>query len=105
VQTNAAEAKASPENNAPIPARPPINWFYRYKEDWSVLADPALRTDHTAGHGSHYSGSYTQIRLDWAISTHLTGALDVEHFVQSRSLHEAGAHDGNFIALELKFGI
>ena len=45
VQTNAAETKASPENNAPTSARPPINWFYRYMKDWSVLADPALRTD------------------------------------------------------------
>jgi hypothetical protein len=39
-QTNAAGPKA-PEG----PARPEINWFYRYKEDWSVLADPALHTD------------------------------------------------------------
>ncbi len=71
----------------------------------AVYLLPAIPVANTAGHGSAYSGSYTQIRFDWAISAHLTGALDVEHFVQSRSLRAAGTHDGNFIALELKFGI
>jgi len=27
------------------PARPAIDWIYPWKEDWSVLANPALRTD------------------------------------------------------------
>lgn len=35
-------ASASP---APKPAHPQINWFNRWQEDWSPLADPALRTD------------------------------------------------------------
>jgi hypothetical protein len=34
-----------PPVQTPATTRPEINWFYRSQEDWSVLADPALRTD------------------------------------------------------------
>jgi hypothetical protein len=50
-QTNPAGAQTPPQTQptdsaAPkAPARPEINRFYRSQEDWSVLADPALRTD------------------------------------------------------------
>ena len=34
------------QNPAAVPpARPAINWRYRWQEDWSALADPARRTD------------------------------------------------------------
>ena len=44
-QARAAEPDgAGPEGTA-APVRPEINWIYRSMENWSVLADPALRTD------------------------------------------------------------
>ena len=33
-----------PAAQTPGTTHPEINWFYRSQEDWSVLADPALRT-------------------------------------------------------------
>ena len=71
----------------------------------AVYLLPAIPVAGTAGHGSSYSGRYAQIRLDWVISSHLTGAVDLEHFVQSQSLRQAGARDGHYIGVELKFGI
>ena len=71
----------------------------------AVYLLPAIPVANTAGRGSAYSGAYAQIRLDWAISPHLTGAIDAEQFMQSRSLHQAGARDGHFIGVELKLGM
>lgn len=39
-----APAVTTPAVTAPVPARPAIQ-FNRWQEDWSALADPALRTD------------------------------------------------------------
>ena len=66
---------------------------------------PAIPVAGTAGRGSAYSGSYAQVRLDWQISPHLTGAVDAEQFSFSGSLHEAGAHSGHYIGVELRLGI
>lgn len=66
---------------------------------------PAIPVLGTAGHGGAYSGTYGQIRLDWQISRHLTGALDNEYFAQSQSLQQAGARNGHYIGVELNFGI
>ena len=65
---------------------------------------PAIPVFDTAGRGSAYSGTYAQIRVDWVISPHLTGALDAEYFAHNRSLHQAGARDGHFIGVELRAG-
>jgi len=66
---------------------------------------PAIPIPGTAGHGGAYSGTYGQIRLDWKISRHLTGALDTEYFAHSQSLQQAGARNSHYIGVELNFGI
>jgi len=71
----------------------------------AVYLLPAIPVPGTAGQGSAYSGTYAQIRLDWVISPHVTGAIDGEQFWHSQSLHDAGATDGHFIGVELKLGI
>jgi len=70
----------------------------------AVYLLPAIPVTGTAGRGSAYSGAYAQIRLDWTISPHLAGAVDAEYFAHSESLHQAGARDGYFIGVELRFG-
>jgi len=71
----------------------------------AVYLLPAIPVFGTAGRGSAYSGVYAQIRLDWAISPHLAGAIDAEQFAHSRSLHQTGARDGHYVGIELKAGI
>jgi hypothetical protein len=49
-QASAAASDTPTQSNAPgpdasAPALPAINWLNRWQEDWSVLADPSLRTD------------------------------------------------------------
>jgi len=36
---------AWPATAANFATRPEIDWYHRWREDWSVLADPALRAD------------------------------------------------------------
>ena len=71
----------------------------------AVYLLPAIPVLGTAGHGSAYSGTYGQIRLDWKISPHLSAAFDSEYFAHSQSLQQAGARNGHYIGVELNFGI
>jgi hypothetical protein len=71
----------------------------------AVYLLPAIPVLGTAGHGSAYSGTYAQIRLDWKISQHLSAAFDSEYFAHSQSLQQAGVRKGHYIGVELNFGI
>jgi hypothetical protein len=82
-----------------------VGGLWRQTTADAVYLLPAIPVAGTAGRGSAYSGAYAQIRLDWAISRHLAGAIDVEQFAHSTSLQQAGARDGHFIGVELRFGI
>jgi len=70
----------------------------------AVYLLPDIPVAGTAGRGSAYSGTYGQIRFDWEISRHMTAALDTEYFAHSQSLQQAGARNGLFIGVELRFG-
>jgi len=71
----------------------------------AVYLLPAIPVAGTAGVGSVYTGTYGQIRIDWTMSLHLGGAIDAEYFAHSQWLRQAGASDGHFIGVELRFGL
>jgi len=58
----------------------------------------------TAGHGSRWTGFYTQLRADWAISANLVAALEAVHFQVGSSLRNLGARNADYLGAELKFG-
>ncbi|RKE35722.1 alginate export protein [Paraburkholderia sp. BL23I1N1] len=58
----------------------------------------------TAGHGSPWTGFYTQFRADWAVTANLAAALEAVHFQVGPSLRELGARNADYIGAELKFG-
>jgi hypothetical protein len=71
----------------------------------AVYLLPMIPVFGTAGRGTTYSGAYFQIRFDWAISDHLASAIDAQYFAHSPWLRQAGAKDGHYILVELRFGI
>ncbi|WP_053572661.1 alginate export family protein [Caballeronia cordobensis] len=58
----------------------------------------------TAGHGSRWTGFYTQIRADYTIDANLVAAVEAVHFQVGSSLRELGARNADYIGAELKFG-
>ena len=58
----------------------------------------------TAGHGGPWTGFYTQLRADWAVTANLAAALEAVHFQVGPSLRELGARNADYVGAELKFG-
>jgi hypothetical protein len=58
----------------------------------------------TAGHGSPWTGFYTQLRADYAVTANLAAALEAVHFQTGPSLRELGARNADYLGAELKFG-
>ncbi|WP_418939795.1 alginate export family protein [Paraburkholderia bryophila] len=58
----------------------------------------------TAGHGTSWTGFYTQLRADYAVAANLTAAVEAVHFQVGPSLRDLGAHNADYIGAEFKFG-
>jgi len=58
----------------------------------------------TAGRGGRWTGFYTQLRADWAVTANLAAALEAVHFQVGPSLRELGARNADYVGAELKFG-
>ena len=70
----------------------------------AIYTQPAIPVANTAGKPGRYTGSYGQLRVDWAATPHVSLALEAVHFVVGGALQRAGGHDANYLGLEAKFG-
>jgi hypothetical protein len=70
----------------------------------AVYTQPDVPVPGTAGHPGRYTGTYGQLRAEWAATYHVSLALEIVHFAISDSLREVGAHDGNYLGAEFKYG-
>jgi hypothetical protein len=70
----------------------------------AVYTQPNVPVSGTAGRPGSYTGTYGQVRIDWAITPYASAALEAVHFVIGNALREAGGHDANYIGVEFKCG-
>jgi alginate export protein len=70
----------------------------------AVYAQPDVSIPGTAGRPGAYTGSYGQARVDWAIDRATSFAVEAVHFQIGDALRNAGAHDSNYIGVEIKRG-
>jgi hypothetical protein len=70
----------------------------------AVYTQPDVPVAGTAGRPGRYTGTYFQIRADYAITTYASAALELVHFAIGDALRHAGGHDGDYMGLELKWG-
>lgn len=67
----------------------------------AVYLQPDLPVAGTAGRGHRWTGSYGQLRADWRVDAHTSVALEYVHYAAGASLRAAGAHDSDYLGLEL----
>ncbi|WP_028006931.1 alginate export family protein [Solimonas flava] len=67
----------------------------------AVYLQPDLPVAGTAGRGHRWTGSYSQLRADWRVNAHASLALEYVHYAAGASLRAAGAHDSDYLGLEL----
>ena len=70
----------------------------------AVYTQPDIPVPNTAGRPGAYTGSYGQVRVDWTIDRATAFAVEVVHFAIGDALRNAGAHDSNYIGVEIKRG-
>lgn len=70
----------------------------------AVYAQAYIPIPNTAGRPGAYTGSYGQVRLDWSIDRATSFAIEAVHFVVGDALRSAGAHDSNYVGVEIKRG-
>jgi hypothetical protein len=70
----------------------------------AVYTQPDVPVPNTAGKPGAYTGSYGQFRLDWTIDRATSFAIEAVHFKIGDALRNAGAHDSNYLGVEIKRG-
>lgn len=70
----------------------------------AVYTQPDVPVPGTAGHPGRYTGTYGQIRVDYAMTPYSSVALEVVHFAVGDAIRRAGGHDSNYVGLEFKCG-
>jgi hypothetical protein len=70
----------------------------------AVYTQPDIPVPGTAGNAGRYTGTYGQLRIDWAVSEHYAVAIEAVHFAIAEVIRQAGGHDSNFVGVELKYG-
>jgi len=69
----------------------------------AVYTQPNIPIPGTAGQDGRWTGSYGQLRGDYAINSNLAAALEMVHFEVGDALRRAGAHNSNYLGMELKY--
>jgi hypothetical protein len=70
----------------------------------AVYTQPDVPVAGTAGHPGQYTGTYGQIRAEWAMTSQSSFALEAVHFAVGDAIRRAGGHDGDYLGVELKYG-
>jgi hypothetical protein len=70
----------------------------------AVYTQPDIPVAATAGHPGRYTGTYGQIRTDFALNRSSSIALEFVHFAVGEVIQRAGGHDSNYLGIEYKCG-
>jgi len=77
---------------------------YRETAADAVYTQPNIPVRNTAGRGDLYTGTYGQIRLDWAVSRSTAVAVEAVHFQAGDVILRAGGRNSDYVGVELKYG-
>jgi hypothetical protein len=70
----------------------------------AVYTQPNIPVANTAGRSGRYTGTYGQLRLDWAVTPYASVAVEFVHFAIGDAIRRAGGHDSDYLGAELKYG-
>lgn len=85
-----------------------LKLLFAVAEQWrestadAVYTQPDIPVAGTAGRPGSYTGTYGQVRLDWALTPQAAFAVEAVHFDVRETLREAGGHDSDYLGVEMK---
>ncbi|PQP04255.1 hypothetical protein C5612_09645 [Pseudomonas frederiksbergensis] len=80
-----------------------VGMLWRQTTEDAVYTQPNLPVAGTAGQGGRWTGYYDQLRMDYAFTRNLSGAVEAVHYAVGDTLRDAGGDDSNYLGVELKF--
>jgi hypothetical protein len=80
-----------------------VGLLWRQTTEDAVYTQPNLPVAGTAGQGGRWTGYYDQLRMDYAFTRNLSGAVEAVHYEVGDALKDAGGDDSNYLGVELKF--
>ena len=69
----------------------------------AVYTQPNVAVPNTAGQGGRRTGTYGQLRADYAVNRHVATALELVRLEVSDAVRRAGGRDSDYLGAELKF--
>jgi Alginate export len=70
----------------------------------AVYTQPDIPVPGTAGRPGSYTGSYGQLRLDWAMTRSTSFAVEAVHFQIGDAIRRAGGHSSNYLGVQYAVG-
>ena len=70
----------------------------------AVYTQGSVPVPGTAGQPGRYTGTYGQLRLDWAMTPHASFAVEAVRFDVSDVIRRAGGHDSDYLGVQLAYG-
>jgi hypothetical protein len=70
----------------------------------AVYTQPDIPVAGTAGMPGRYTGTYGQLRIDWAFTSYASAAVEAVHFAVGGAIRRAGGQDANYLGVEVKYG-
>jgi Alginate export len=80
-----------------------VGFQWRQTTADAVYVMPNIPVSGTAGAGGRWSGLYSQLRGEWAITPNLAGAVEVVRFWVADVIRRAGGHDSQYGNVQLLF--
>ena len=70
----------------------------------AVYTQPVNAVAGTPGRAGRYTGTYGQLRADYALSGHVWLALETVRFAVGDVVRQVGGHDSNYVGAEIRIG-
>jgi hypothetical protein len=70
----------------------------------AVYVQGSVPVPGTAGQPGRYTGTYGQLRLDWAITSHYSFAVEAVRFEVGDAIQRAGGHDSDYLGVQIAYG-
>ena len=80
-----------------------VGFLWREATADAVYLQPNIPIAGTAGSGRRWTGSYDQLRIDYAVDRHIGTALEAVHYDVGDTVRNAGGHDSTYLGVEFKY--
>ncbi len=80
-----------------------VGFLWRESTADAVYLQPNIPISGTAGSGNRWTGSYAQLRIDYAIDRHIGTALEAVDYKIGDTVRNAGGRDSTYLGVEFKY--